>query len=700
MERNFGKVKAVKQAGEIIIDFLSQIENFQKKLWLKKKFVTSCGWCITLDRIPPAFYEEIRANKAQMQEWIDLYAIDEAVHGEELELAEKWTNPPGVAFLKANQNLVVDTKHFSQAFKEKLIAGIDDLDERTNGALIHSENFQALNLLRNKYAGKIDCIYIDPPYNTDASKIAYKNNYEHSSWLSLMNDRIILGKSFLKETGLQSTAIDEYELKELLAVLQDIFSKNLTAGIIAVRSNPSGRPRDGGLALSHEYIIVNKNTVNSKITKFGHSDAQLERYDKKDENGFYEQRNFRREGSNSDRRDGIRQWYPIYVDRNTLRIRIPDMIWNTNTGLWIINDPHIKNEEVIYPINDDGKEKNWRWSWENVKKDYTQFYAKRQKNGIQIYYKFRPNDEGVTPLTFWDDAKYSAVEHGTKLLKELFSNNIFPYPKSVYAVSDILSITGLKDNSATLLDYFAGSGGAGHAVINLNREDGGDRKYILVEMGEYFNTVTKPRIQKVIYAKDWKNGKPESRHSGVSHIVKYFRLESYEDTLANISLSAEAHDYAKNLQFDDYLVNYMLDVEASGSLLNLERFKTPFDYTLKITEKNETKEKIIDLVETFNYLLGLAVKKFRTAPGFKSVEGFLPDGKKAVVIWRGVTGETDKDEADLEKHLDGLRKEIDFSAVNEVYINGETAIANKKTERESFEVFMIESVFNQRMFDE
>ena len=168
VETYLAKIKAIKRVGKIIIDFLAQIEDFQKKLWLKKKFVVETNWCITLDKIDETFWTEIIANEAQIDEWISMYAINEA---------EGWSNPPTVDFLHNNQNLIVDTKHFSNKFKYALIESIPDLDEQTNGVMIHSDNYQALRLLLERYSEKIQLTYIDPPYNTDASKILYKNGY-------------------------------------------------------------------------------------------------------------------------------------------------------------------------------------------------------------------------------------------------------------------------------------------------------------------------------------------------------------------------------------------------------------------------------------------------------------------------------------------------------------------------------------------
>ena len=401
------------------------------------------------------------------------------------------------------------------------------------------------------------------------------------------------------------------------------------------------------------------------------------------------------------------------------------MIWNNDTELWDILEPALSNEIVVYPISDDGREKNWRWAWQNVKEDYSQFYAIKQKSGMQVYYKFRPNETGVSPLTFWDDKRYSATENGTKLLKDILPNNNFSYPKSVYAIEDMLKIIGLKKRSALVLDYFAGSATTGHATVNLNRMDGGNRKYILVEMGEYFDSVSKPRMQKVIYSADWKNGKPQNRNTGVSQIIKYMRLESYEDALSNIQLN----DNSQQMQLlfgEEYLIHYMLDMESRDSLLNVSAFKNPFAYHMKITEKNECRQRNVDLIETFNYLIGMtvtyqgAVSYFSAQPAsspsyegaveltksidgqyaFRQIEGTLPDGSRALVIWRTVTDHILESNAALDAYFTKYRINPADREYDVIYVNGDSNLENLRTASEAWKVQMTETEFKKRMFEE
>jgi adenine-specific DNA-methyltransferase len=254
-----------------------------------------------------------------------------------------------------------------------------------------------------------------------------------------------------------------------------------------------------------------------------------------------------------------------------------------------------------------------------------------------------------------------------------------------------------------VLDFFAGSGTTGHAVINLNREDGGRRKYILVEMGEYFDTVLVPRIKKVVYSKDWKEGKPVSRE-GSSHMLKVLRLESYEDTLNNLELRPTEVQQSLLEQHptfrEDYMLHYMLDVESRGSasLLNLDCFEDPFNYKLNIATgtAGETKPTVVDLVETFNYLIGLRVKTIRHLDGVCVVTGTNPQGERVLILWRN-TKETDNDKLDDWFKKQGYNtKDQEYDVI---YVNGDNNLENLKGPDQTWKVQLIEEEFLRRMFD-
>ena len=228
---HLAQVKAIKLVGEKIITFLAQLEDFQKKLWLKKKFVVGCDYCITLDRIPRTLYSEIIANDAQRKEWVRLFAIDE-IKGDMM--TEGYSEPLTEKFLEDNPFLVLDTKFFSAEFKHKLVGSMEKVDEECNGLLINSENFQALELLQEKYRETVKCVYIDPPYNTGSdNSFSYKDNYQHSSWASMMNDRSSLIRNMMSMLSTLWVSTDDGEYANLKQNLDNVFApENFVSDII------------------------------------------------------------------------------------------------------------------------------------------------------------------------------------------------------------------------------------------------------------------------------------------------------------------------------------------------------------------------------------------------------------------------------------------------------------------------------------
>lgn len=696
IEKNLRMIQCLRSIALELITFLAQLEDFQKKLWLKKKFVVSSHYCITLDRVPEALWPEVVANPQQWARWKQLGVWD--------------GDAPGtLEDLKAALYRMVDTSLFSGDFKASLLKQVADIDATLDGVLVHGDNFQGLGTLQSKYLGNVNCIYIDPPYNTDASAISYKNGYKSSSWVSLMDSRISRSRDLLTKDGVLVAAIDDAQQRELSFLMSRLFDDRIL-GTVTVRSNPSGRPTQSGYAVSHEYLIFAGATSDSVIGRLPPTADQMARFNQRDEDGVFEWRNLRREGSNSDRSARRGLYYPIYIDGD--KIRVPEMSWDEASESWVDIEPPKDGEQVVFPNNDDGVEKTWRWEGKTVMTSLKSLAVRKDRSGKDyIYYKRRPNEDGVVSVSSWFDAKHSSTEHGTALLKHLFGGSTFSYPKSIHAVVDAIYIAGASKVDAVVLDYFGGSGTTAHATITLNRRDGGKRQYLLVEQGEYFDTVLKPRLQKVVFSAEWANGKPTAPGTGISHCFKVIKLESYEDTLNNLQLrrTSAQGDLLNTLPQqakDDYLLNYVLDVESRGSLLSVEDFKRPFDYTLNVAvdSAGAFEPRKIDLVETFNFLIGLRVKHIDAQPqrGFVTVTGTLPSGESCLVLWR------DCDVLDYE----GLSMLCDKLAINPadnefdvVYINGDHNIPTVLTQTSEeggatrvLKLRQIEPEFLERMF--
>lgn len=308
VETYLAKIKAIKRVGKIIIDFLAQIEDFQKKLWLKKKFIVETNWCITLDKIEEAFWTEIIANKAQLDEWITMYAIDEA---------EGWSNPPTVDFLRRNQNLIVDTKHFSENFKYTLIESIPNLDEQTDGLMLNSDNYQATRMLEKRFGCKVKCVYLDPPYNTNEASFIYKNNYKHSSWASMIADRVSAAYTMLDEDGVLMITIDDEELYDLKAVLDSVIGAERYIGTIVIQSNPRGRGINSFYATCHEYCLCYaKNPELTEIIDCELTAEQESEYTGSDDESAYRLLPFRRSGGWSTPQDRPNSEFSLFFDEN------------------------------------------------------------------------------------------------------------------------------------------------------------------------------------------------------------------------------------------------------------------------------------------------------------------------------------------------------------------------------------------------
>ena len=681
---HLAQVKAIKQVGEKIIAFLAQLEDFQKKLWLKKKFVVGCDYCITLDRIPRTLYPEIIANEAQRKEWVKLFAIDE-IKGDMM--TEGYSEPLTEKFLEDNPFLVLDTKFFSAEFKHKLVGSMENVDEECNGLLINSENFQALELLQEKYREAVKYVYIDPPYNASSSEILYKNTFKHASWLSLMENRLATSKHLISGTSVYTIAIDDVEFAKLGVLSSEIFYNFSGANCVSVIINPSGQ-MGKNFSVNGEYLYFYYNDSENMLAKEQRSEETA------DVRGFMN--GAKGAGGNYLRISGKTCFYPIFID-GTKVIGFGDVCPDDFHPY----SANINNNGLIevYPIDADGVERKWLFGRDTVEAISAELEVNINRNtGL---FEIKRKKTNINFKTIWTDKKYSAKENGTNLLRKMFKEPSFTYPKSLYAVKDCVSIACKQNRKSIILDFFAGSGTTAHAVIALNKDDEGLRKYMLCEMGDYFDSITKPRIEKVIYSEDWKDGKPVSR-KGISQCFKYIRLEQYEDTLNNLQPKSQHLEFKEGDEkagFEEtYFLRYMLDTETKGDLFNLEWFKNPFAMSLKTTKDNELVDTPVDMVETFNYLIGLNVETLRyPKKGYCVVEGYTHIGNEhTLVIWRNCNKVSNDD---LNEFFRKQAYSTTDSEFDKIYVNGDNTLPNIKTDEEHWKVVLIEEEFKKRMFE-
>ena len=681
IEKNLRVIKCLRSIALELITFLAQLEDFQKKLWLKKKFVVSCHYCITLDRVPEALWPEVVANEQQWARWKQLGVWDGDV-------------PGTVDDLKAAPYRMVETSLFAAEFKAKLLQQDSSIDSETNGLLIHCDNFQALNLLQARYREQVKYIYIDPPYNTNSTPILYKNEYKHSSWMSLMQDRLLKGMSLLKFDGVKTVAIDDSEMVNLSKVMESVAPEH-TLSKVTVVHNPKGSITKN-FNRTHEYALF--------LTRDGLSSVArtLEKNDTP--------RKMRRWGENSRRIDRRLSFYPIYVTNGQVVDigTVPDEDFHPSG-----KNVHLPDGRTeVWPIDQDGVERRWNFGLDSIRQNLDRIAALQVEDNWDLFV----THEQTVPKTVWSGGEFDAGNYGNSLLIDMLGEKRFDFPKSINLVKKCISLATKAEKEDVVLDYFGGSGTTAHAVIDLRREAlaaGSSPKlgFILVEQGEYFETVTKPRTIKAVYAAQWKDGKPITHETGISYCLKVIKLESYEDTLNNLQLgrTTAQGDLLNTLPQqakDDYLLNYLLDVESRDSLLSVEDFKKPFDYTLNVAldSAGAFEPRKIDLVETFNYLIGLRVKHINMQParGFVTVTGTLPSGESCLVLWR------DCEALDYE----GISKLCDKLAINPtdnefdvVYINGDHNIPTVLTQTAEeggttrvLKLRQIEPEFLERMF--
>jgi len=720
IEKNLRMIQCLRAIALELVEFLAQLEDFQKKLWLKKKFVVSSNYCITLDRLfaigEGVEKEEQKARAVKNRHWLLTQVTNNEKQWQQWVQLGVWDGvaPGTLEDLKSGQFRMVDTSLFEAGFKQVLVSSISDLEEELKGLLIHGDNFQGISLINERYKGGVECIYIDPPYNADATVINYKNGYRESSWLSLISSRLKIGKELLRNDGVHILTIDDYEHAPVRQLLDSIFSSENYLSTVIIRNNPSGRSTVKGFSINHEFaLFYGADSRETKVGRLPHSQEQKDRYDLVDEIGPYEWENFRKSSAGSDRLSRPKQFFPILIAKDSSSLRVPAMRWVEYENKYEVLEELNNSEFVVWPIDSENRERVWRWGLERVREEVDSLMVKRVKGKakLEIYGRKYLNKSGVLPRTWWDKAEYSARDNGTRMLRDMFNVNLpFEFPKALNAVSDCIRV-GAPDPGGVILDYFGGSGTTAHSVIDLNRVEDKKRKYILIEQGDYFDSVTASRVKKAVYSSSWKNGRPLAHETGVSHCFKVLKLESYEDTLNNLQLRRDAKQ-GQTIELlgqsakDDYLLHYMLDLESRGSLLSVEDFQKPFDYAMDIATDSAGAHECtkVDLVETFNYLIGLSVKHIDAQPdrGFVTVIGTLPSGESCLVLWR---------DCDLLGY-EGVSRLCDKLAINPadnefdvVYINGDHNIPTVLTQTAEeggatrvLKLRQIEPEFLDRMF--
>jgi len=455
--------------------------------------------------------------------------------------------------------------------------------------IIKGNNLLALHSLKSQFKGKVKLIYIDPPYNTKNSNnntFCYNNNFNHSTWLTFMKNRLEVAKDLLRDDGGLIVAIDDNERDHLGVLLKEIFINSETHCITIVH-NPRG-VQGTNFSYTHEYAFFiipkgKKIIVNQKIEK---KNIELS--------------NFRNWGSESNRLDAKNCFYPIILDKQTKEIlgfgNVCDDDFNPQSRMVIKNDGI-----YIYPVDDSGIQRKWRYARQSVESVKHLLRAREVKGiwDIQIGKDFRQYP------TVWKSNRYDANEYGTKLVKSLVPNSKFDFPKSLYNVYDCIYAVVGEDKNAIVLDYHAGSGTTAHAVLKLNEEDEGNRKFILCEQMDYIDTITCQRVQKVI------------EQQGGGDFIYFELAKSNEKAKEEINTCEDFKSLEKlfDTLYETYFLNYNLKIkEFKEKVIKEDNFKA-----LPLEEQKKMFLTMLDLNQMYVQKTEMEDKKFEISDEDKNL---------------------------------------------------------------------------------
>ncbi len=390
--------------------------------------------------------------------------------------------------------------------------------------LIEGDNYHALSVLNFTHQGKIDVIYIDPPYNTGNKDFRYNDDYvdredafRHSKWLSFMAKRLTLAKNLLNQSGVIFISIDDNEVSHLRLLCEEIFGEKNFIAQLVVQLNPRGRTLDKHFAKTFEYILVFAKEFNSaQIIEPTKSEEGIAEYDKIDDDGRYRLLELRNRNPVFNRNNRPNLFYPLFVHPKDFSVSLEKKVGYVE----------------VYPRNSKNEDGCWTWGKEKVVRDLSDLVGKKVSTGAwRIYRKDRLiKQSGETATTkekaLWLDKDINN-ENGKEILREMFGKHLFDFPKSVGLIKKCVNLSIKKDG--IVLDFFAGSGTTAHAVLELN-EDGGQRQFILCTNNEadICTDVCYPRIQKVIAG--YKNFENE-KILGTGGQLKYFKTKFIKNSI-------------------------------------------------------------------------------------------------------------------------------------------------------------------------
>ncbi len=458
-------------------------------------------------------------------------------------------------------------------------------DTITDNLIIKGNNLLALHTLKAEFAGKVKLVYIDPPYNTGGDKniFSYNNSFNHSTWLTFMKNRLVAARRFLTNDGFITIAIDHYELYYLGALADEVFGRENRIAIVTVVHNPKGRNQAKFFSENSEYLLVYaKNIEQSKFNQVAIDKEVLESFNLEDEKGKFRYEPYIRARTVWSRENRPKNWYPIYVSKD-----LKDITSEKKDGYY-----------ELFPRTNSGD-----FAWKNIKKTFDElnvgeyFKAEKEDDKIILYHKYY---EQQVLKNVWTDKKYQSEFHGTNLLKRLVGKNNFSYPKSLFAVIDVLKI--MSSPGDVVMDFFGGSGTTMHAALELGESENIlKRQFILVEQLQEHIDILLKRGEKII--------------ENSSDYFIYLELKKYNQTF--IDQVQEAKDTKtllniwKQMKAKSFM-NYNVDIKEQEN--HLEEFKAD-----SLENQKQLLLKLLDLNQLYVNLSSLNDKDFECTDEEKAV---------------------------------------------------------------------------------
>ncbi|WP_452222408.1 DNA methyltransferase [Lacinutrix salivirga] len=418
----------------------------------------------------------------------------------------------------------------------------------TDNLIIKGNNLLALHSIKKEFTEKVKLIYIDPPYNTggDANIFTYNNTFNHSTWLTFMKNRLTIAKTLLKQDGFIAIAIDHYELGYLITLADEIFGQENRIGIISVVNNPMGRNQAKYFSTVNDFMLIYaKNNEFATFNNVVLNDEFLKTFDKEDQKGKYKLKQFIRVGGGNANLKVNKPtfWYPLYVSKDLKNITLHKT----------------DNTIEVFPITATGQKRTWKLSKKSTEQKLDELIAVKNKDeSITIFEKYRI-EKGQKVPTVWSDKKYNANHNGIRLLEKIIGRKNFSFPKSIYTVLDTIKL--MSGPNDIILDFHAGSGTTGHAVLELNKVDNGNRKFILVEQLNDHINICIERNQNVL------------QQNNLKDTFVYFELKKYNqnfiDRIKEATSKEDLLSIWEEMKAKSFL-NYNVDLKKQNE--NIDAF--------------------------------------------------------------------------------------------------------------------------------